>query len=69
MTENELEKEVMEICAKPRKEKGIYRKTKKKFSNLKHKDFHDLLLKLIYQGCLEATTDWRLKTSNPAQPL
>ena len=65
MTENELEKEVMAICTKPRKEMGIYRKTKKKFSDLKRKDCHNLVLKLIYRGSLEVTLDWRLQTPDP----
>ncbi|MHB9019455.1 MAG: hypothetical protein ACYC3G_01065 [Minisyncoccota bacterium] len=66
MTENELEKEVVAICKTPRKEMGIYRKTRQKFTNLKRKDFHNLVLKLIYRGSLEVTLDWRLQTPNPA---
>lgn len=65
MTENELEREVVAICKTPRKEIGIFRKTKQKFTGLKRKEFHELVLKLIYRGSLEVTLDWRLQTPNP----
>ncbi len=66
MTKNELEKEVVVICKNPKKEKTVFRIVKKKFANLEQKDFHELMLKLIYLGSLEVTLDWRLQTPNPA---
>jgi len=66
MTENELEKEVVGICKNPKKERTIFRLIKKKFAGLEHKDFHNLMLKLIYRGSLEVTLDWRLQTPDPA---
>lgn len=69
MTETELEKEILEICKRPHKELGIYRKTRKKFTKLDHKEFHDFILNLIYRGSLEATLNWRLQTPDSADPL
>jgi hypothetical protein len=61
MTENELEKEVMIICKNPRKEAGVYKQLKRKFSDLKWADFHELWLKLIYCGSLKAAIDWKVR--------
>lgn len=65
MTENEVEKEVTALCKNPKKETTVFRLIKKKFVSLERKDFHDLMLKLIYRGSLEVTLDWRLQTPDP----
>lgn len=66
MTETELEKEILEVCKRPHKEIGIYRKTRKKFVKLNRKEFHNFILNLIYRGSLEATLNWRLQTRDSA---
>ncbi|MCL5017529.1 MAG: hypothetical protein M1155_02635 [Patescibacteria group bacterium] len=69
MTENELEKEVVAICKRPRKEIGAFRQMKRKFSGLNRKDFHELWLKLIYRGSLEVTLDWKVQAPGTLNDL
>lgn len=64
MTQNEVEKEVLEVCSKPCEEKEVYNSVKGKFPALEPKKFHDLILSMVFRNSLQTTPDWKLQKAN-----